>query len=416
MKTSSALWVIVLAALSARILFVWCFGIPPAILDAHEYDVMARNILAGRALDTLPAGEPELPIRVPVYGHFIAAIYKVFGTSQMAVVSAQILASTLLSALIFLVGQRYLRDRWAAFAGALLLALHLPSIVHCGVLYPDTLFALLVGVSFLTILRLLERQSALWAIIAGMILGIATLCKAAAQLVIVLVVFLILLTRGASIGRRVMLSAVALAGFMAIMAPWTIRNYVRYDAFIPTGTLFGFNFLTGNYKELAPFKGIAQPALSPEILRKSEGMNWIEKNNYFRSEGKRIFIENLSDLPRRAVLKTSVIFLDYPRLTLINNIAYDSVIGPRWARTIVWTSVLQNSVYVLLALAAVFSCRGASGRVALLTILLLLYFWAGYVLTRSLSRYSISLYPYLCLFSGCTLSRWFKYRRIRAER
>jgi len=213
-----------------------------------------------------------------------------------------------------------------------------------------------------------------------------------------------------------MLSAVALAGFMAIMAPWTIRNYVRYDAFIPTGTLFGFNFLTGNYKELAPFKGIAQPALSPEILRKSEGMNWIEKNNYFRSEGKRIFIENLSDLPRRAVLKTSVIFLDYPRLTLINNIAYDSVIGPRWARTIVWTSVLQNSVYVLLALAAVFSCRGASGRVALLTILLLLYFWAGYVLTRSLSRYSISLYPYLCLFSGCTLSRWFKYRRIRAER
>jgi len=146
--------------------------------------------------------------------------------------------------------------------------------------------------------------------------------------------------------------------------------------------------------------------LSPEMLKKVEKMNWIEKNDYFIREGKRVFVENLSDLPRRVLLNTVIIFVDYPRLSLINNIGYDSVIGPRRAQAIVWTSVLQNSLYLLLALGAVFSCRGASRRVVLLTVLLLLYFWAGYVLTRSLSRYSISLYPYVCIFSGCTLSRW----------
>jgi len=416
MRVSSALLVVILAALGLRILFILYFGIPPAVLDAHEYDVMAKNILAGRALDAPVAGEPELPIRVPVYGCFVAAIYGASATSQMAVVGAQILASTLLCALVFYLSWRYLRDTWAAFTGALLLALHLPSAVHCGVLYSDTLFALLLGVSFLVILRLLERLSIPWAVATGLILGLTTLCKAAAQMIIVLVILLIFLAKETPMRRKAALSAVALAGFLAVMAPWVIRNYVRHDAFVPTGTLFGFNFLTGNYEELVPPKGIVRPALSAEMLRKADGMNWIAKNRYFADEGKRIFIQNLPDLPRRAILKTAIIFIDYPRLSLINNIAYNAVIGPKWAITIVWAGVLQNSLYVLLALAAVFSCRGASGRIVLLTVFLLLYFWAGYVLTRSLSRYSISLYPYLCLFAGCTLSRRLGYwRQTRAS-
>jgi len=152
------------------------------------------------------------------------------------------------------------------------------------------------------------------------------------------------------------------------------------------------------------------------MLKNTEEMNWIEKNDYFIREGKRVFVENLSDLPRRVLLKTGIIFVDYPMLSLINNIGYYSVIGPRRAQAIVWTSVFQNSLYVLLALGAVFSCRGACRRVVLLTMLLLLYFWAGYVVTRSLSRYSISLYPYVCIFSGWTLSRWLGFSGGRAKR
>lgn len=406
MKTSWALLIVFLAGFTARMLFVWIFGIPPAILDGHEYDVMARNIIAGRALDTAPASEPDLPIRVPLYGFFVAAIYTIFGTSLMAVVVAQILASTILSLLVFHLGRRCFKNAWSAFAGALLLALHLPSVVHCGVLYPDTLFALLLCVSFLTILRLLETFNIPWAIVAGLMLGLTTLCKEAAQLFVVLVVILVFFAKAPSMRRRTALSAAVLAGFLAVMAPWTIRNCVRYHAFVPTGTLSGFNFLTGNYRELLPPGSVPKSLLPPDILKKSEEMNWIDKNDYFIREGKRVFIENLSDLPRRVLLKTGIIFVDYPRLSLTNNIGYDSVIGPRRAQAIVWAGVLQNSLYVLLALGAVFSCRGASRRVVLLAVLLLFYFWAGYVLTRSLSRYSISLYPLVCIFSGCTLSRW----------
>ncbi|MBN1592498.1 MAG: glycosyltransferase family 39 protein [Candidatus Coatesbacteria bacterium] len=410
-KPITAVILIFSVAVLARVAFVTFFGIPPAVLDASEYVNMARNIRDGNLLNASAPGEPELPIRVPLYGYFIAALYAIFGDSNKAVVAAHILLSASLSLIVFYLGRKYLNDSWAAFLGAMLLALHLPSAVHCGVLYPDTLFAFLIGVSVVIILQLLEKMNIGWALAAGAILGIATMCKSAAQMVVILVVGLLMFTR-VTFRRKLALSAVAVAAFLAVIAPWIIRNYIRFDAFIPTGTLFGFNFLTGADEELVPPEGIAKPALSPEVFEKAEKMGWIERNRYFFEEGKRVFIKNLSDLPRRALLKTGIIFIDYPRLSLLDNIAYNVVIGPRRARAIVWTGVLQNLLYVIMAIAALVFCRRTGGGIVPLTLLFILYFWSGYVLTRSLSRYSIPLYPFICLFAGCTLSRML--RRFRS--
>ena len=100
MKAKSGLLIVALVALLMRALFVLFFGVPPALLDAQEYKIMAENILAGQALDAPRVGEPDLPIRVPLYGYFIALVYRAFGVSEKAVVVVQILVSTLLSVLV----------------------------------------------------------------------------------------------------------------------------------------------------------------------------------------------------------------------------------------------------------------------------------------------------------------------------
>lgn len=414
MSTRAALLLIFLTSLLVRGLFVWVFGIPPVIMDGHEYDVMAKNILAGNPLDRQPPGEAEFPIRVPLYGYFVALVYRAFGAFPSAVVGVQIVLSTLLSALVFYLGLRYLGDRWAAFAAAMLLSLHLPSAIHCGVLYPDTLFALLVGISVVVILRLLERTTWLWALATGVILGIATLCKAAGQLMIALVVLLIFVATKLSLKRRASLAVVTIVGFVIVMSPWVIRNYVKYHAFIPTGTLFGLNFLTGNYRDFPPRDNIARPLLLPDVFEKSLSMNWVEKNKYLRAEGMRTFIQNLSDLPRRVFIKTLVVLIDYPRLTLLNNVGYYTIIRPGVSRVLVWAGVLQNSLYILLALGAILLCRSADKRLVMLAVLLVVYFLSGYVLTRALSRYGLVFYPYICLFGGCTLSKLRACRRFAA--
>jgi len=404
-NVKAAFWVVILASLVVRALFVLIFGMPPPILDAHEYDVMARNILAGRELDARPAGEPALPIRVPLYGYFVALVYWAFGAHPNAVVGVQIVLSTLLSALVFYLALRYCGDGWGAFAAAMLFAFHLPSAIHCGVLYPDTLFALLVGMSVVVTLRLLETATWPWALLTGSVLGLATLCKAAGQLMIALVVLLIFVGTKLSLKRRASLAVLAIVGFLVVMSPWVLRNYVKYNAFVPTGTLFGFNFMTGNYEELVPPEGVAKPALPPEMFKKAASMNWIEKDRYFTSQGVHIFVRNLSGLPRRALLKTGIILIDYPRLSLLNNIGYYTTIRPVLRPVIVWAGVVENSLYVLLALGAIVFCRSADRRLVMLVVLLMLYFLSGYILTRALSRYSLVLYPYICLFAGCVLSR-----------
>ncbi|MCD6328312.1 glycosyltransferase family 39 protein [bacterium] len=402
-KTWVAILIIVVAALLPRVLFIARFGFPTAQLDAHEYKVMAENILAGRDLNHTPDGLPDYPIRVPLYGILAAGIMRLCGNSEGPVVAAHIVISSLLCIFVFLLGVKFL-DPLGALIGAVLLAFHLPSIVHCGVLYADTFFALCLAFCFFSALRLSEDKTARWAALTGVSIGLTTLCKAAGQGLVIVAILLLVLVNRPPWRRLAALSGIMIGAFIIVMSPWVIRNYNRFGAFVPTGTLAGFNFLTGNYEMLVPPKGLLRPALPIDMLQKSLKMSWAERDAYFRDEGFRMFWRNLSDLPRRAFLKTGIIFIDYPRLSLLTNIAYDSMIGPRGVRVITWTGVAQNSLYVLLAVMALLLCRKAPRRLVVLTLILMLYFWTGYVLTRSLSRYSIPLYPYICLFAGCTLS------------
>lgn len=399
---------IIFLALGFRLLFIGFFGHPNIILDAREYEVMAENILAGRDLNTTPSDVPQFPVRVPVYGLFIAMIFGILGHSASRVIAAQTVVSAGLCALTYLIASRSLGNRRTAVIAGLLMAAHLPSWVHCGVLYPDTLFALLLGISVWGALQLVETLSWKWALGTGALVGFSTLCKAAGQGLVIVFVILLFILGKTHLRRKAGLGALLLAGFVVVMAPWIARNYVKFHAFVPTGTLAGFNFLTGNYRQLVPKENTVMAALPPDMLEKSLKMNWIDRDAYFRREGYKVFRQNISDLPRRAILKTGIIFVDYPRLSLMDNIGYNTVISPRRSKAITWAGVVQNSAYVLLALLAILLCRGARRRFVVLVVLLLLYFWAGYVLTRSLSRYSVPLYPYICILSACSLSKLFE--------
>lgn len=402
--------ILAIAALVPRIVFLALAGVPPAFLDAHEYKVMAENLLAGRDLNAASPGEPELPIRVPLYAIFVAAVFKLIGHSEKAVVAVQTLIASATILVLFLLARRYFCS-FVALAAPLLVALHLPSIVHCGVLYPDTLFALLVLVFVYVVLTLVDTPNRAKALAAGSLAGLSTLCKAAGQGLIIILIVAIASRRSLSRRHRAMLCALAFAAFATVMAPWVVRNLVRFGRFVPTGTLAGFNFLTGNYEELVPPKGVARPALPPGMLENASKMDWIDRDRYFFREGIRVFFRNLTSLPKRALIKTAILFIDYPRCSLIDNIAYDAVISQRTSRILVVAGAVQNSIYILLGLCGVFVCIRSNKNLTLLAGAVLLYFWAGYTLTRSLSRYSVTFYPLICLFSGCALGLLRKRKR-----
>jgi 4-amino-4-deoxy-L-arabinose transferase-like glycosyltransferase len=98
-----------------------------------------------------------------------------------------------------------------------------------GILFPEGLFALTIGLTLLAAYRLRDRPNAVSAVLLGVSITLATLTRGEA---IVLVAFLalplIVLMRALTWRKRVQLLLVACLATAATMAPWTIRNLTTF--------------------------------------------------------------------------------------------------------------------------------------------------------------------------------------------
>jgi 4-amino-4-deoxy-L-arabinose transferase-like glycosyltransferase len=219
---------IFLAALSLRLAFVLTVPLETlAVGDQADYAAMAENLVAGGGFAIHP-GIPT-PDRAPGYPVFVAAVYAVSGNSPRAALIAQSVLSALTCLLLFWILRETLEDENVARLGAGLLAFYPVLIVYCGRLLSETLFTFLVAASMLLLARHLRRGKPLEALLAGLVMGAATLVRPGALLMPWLVLGLMLLY-----GRS---RAVAWLGYAAVffltLVPWTMRNQ----------ELFGFRSL-----------------------------------------------------------------------------------------------------------------------------------------------------------------------------
>ncbi|MEQ1727852.1 MAG: hypothetical protein ABL982_05680 [Vicinamibacterales bacterium] len=147
--------------------------------DSTEYVTLASNLLDGHGftLSTRPPYEPDVR-RTPVYPAVLAAVFAVAGRSPRtgALANLAIWCATLV---VIALGLRRWGTRAAVWACAWL-AVDITSLVYHHLVLTETLFALLVsGVVSVLALRPRRRSTVL---LAGVLLGAATLCRPIAVL------------------------------------------------------------------------------------------------------------------------------------------------------------------------------------------------------------------------------------------
>lgn len=238
--------------LAATLRLGWLVIIPNAqVADAHWYYARALAIAAGQGYTVDGVATAFWPIGYPA---FLAALFALFGTSPWVGELANVVLALVAIVLAYALALRLFDRPAVARYTLLLLALYPTFIAHTSLLLSELLF---VPLMLLGVLLLLPQQLALpirllRLVVAGMVLGLATLTRPQAALIPVAVYAALVLQRRVA-GQRGAQSA-APAGSWAIvylslalvLLPWTARNRETFGGFVFVSTNGGFNLYVGN--------------------------------------------------------------------------------------------------------------------------------------------------------------------------
>ncbi|MBK6315979.1 MAG: glycosyltransferase family 39 protein [Blastocatellia bacterium] len=205
------------------------------LADGDDRVVFPSGLEAG---DTLVVGYP------PGYFVFLAAVYRVSGSSMEAALVAQCVIDALTCVVLVLLGEALFSLGVGTVAG-LLMAVSPQFAALSVVLKPDTLTVLPVLLALLLVVVAARRDDLRLWICAGLSLGLACWFRQNALLLapVIAAAGCLLASDGP---RRAVRGAVALtvATFVCVL-PLTVRNVALYGEAIPVTTGSGFALLSG---------------------------------------------------------------------------------------------------------------------------------------------------------------------------
>jgi hypothetical protein len=211
------------------------------------FDRQAQNILDGRA----PAFWIDDPSRTdaaiypPGYPLWLALIYSLSGTRSVAVVQSVQWVMDSLSVLL-IVGLGVTAYGWrVGFVTGMLAALS-PLLALSGVmpLADAPTSWMVVGGAWMLLLAA-KRESLLWALGAGLMVGASCWLRANALFLVVCWALVLFLVVRQSWKVRARLSGALVLGAVLMVTPLVIRNAVAFHAFMPTGLGAGTNLWEG---------------------------------------------------------------------------------------------------------------------------------------------------------------------------
>jgi 4-amino-4-deoxy-L-arabinose transferase-like glycosyltransferase len=227
-KTSLAVF---LVALLLRVGFVlWAPGEPTG--DGFFYHVHAVDLAEGNGyvnVDRSPANT-----WMPGWPAFVAALYWVVGPEPRALMLVNALLGALTAVLLMRFGQGLLGARIGTLAGGLY-AVWPGLIYYSATLFNETLFSFLLIVLLNLAQEATRRDRGRPALFAatGLVLGLCALVKAEPLVLAAgLAAYFWVVRR--SVGGFLREAALCLGLAVLVVVPWTIRNWVVFDRFIPT--------------------------------------------------------------------------------------------------------------------------------------------------------------------------------------
>jgi 4-amino-4-deoxy-L-arabinose transferase-like glycosyltransferase len=243
-NTHGWLIVILVAGLVMRVAIAFFLANHDLTSDEPEYMGAALTLAQGRGFSFFDSA-PWL--RPPLYIMFLALPIKLWGLQTAPIVVTQILISESTIGLLYLIGRRLFNHRVGLFTAAAC-ALYLPLSVFAGLMLSETLFLALFASGVLLLFKVSDgNRPVLWAAWAGLALSLAGQTRGLlVAFVPVAAVWIFFSLRDRVAGLKA--AGVFMAVFVALLLPWTARNFVAYHAIIPSETTGAVNLWLGAHE------------------------------------------------------------------------------------------------------------------------------------------------------------------------
>ncbi len=154
----------------------------------------------------------------------------------------------------------------AALLSAGIAAVYPPLILVGTSLMTEPLFiALLLGAVLAALEHRGSRRRWRWVVASGLLAGLAALSRGNGVAIVVPLCFLVWTGRPRWSWRSLSAPAALLAATAAMLAPWTVRNYLQFHTFVPITTQSGFA-LAGTYNSYAAHRTDYPALWIPPVL------------------------------------------------------------------------------------------------------------------------------------------------------
>lgn len=236
---------ILLLATGLRLGEAWDGRAP--VYDAQGYAAIAANLERGEGFTLGPQATQPASNYSPGAPLFAAGLYKLSGGAHERFARVVLaLIGSLAVLFTYLIGRR-LSGPFAGLVGAGMVAIYPALLEYQGMLMGEPLAATLLSGAVLAVLWA-DRPGARRWLVPGLLFGALALVRPEYLAIALLVAGVVLVRRGRDGWQGCGVQAlVLLLGVVVVVAPWTVRNAVALDRFVPVSTGGGQVLFAGSY-------------------------------------------------------------------------------------------------------------------------------------------------------------------------
>jgi 4-amino-4-deoxy-L-arabinose transferase-like glycosyltransferase len=312
-------------------------------------------------------------------------------------VRVEVVLGTLLVVAIYLLGRAWFGPKIGLLAG-IVAALEPTLVAYSHYLWSETLCALLLAAALLGVVLAARGGSRIAAIAAGLSFGLATLTREVAlPVAAVCACWLAWKARPGEKRLAVANGAILLAATVAVVLPWTIRNYRLFHRFVPVSTIGWMAIAEGNTLDAEHW--FREPpkvaALRAEV---AQGKDEIERDAIARRWAlDRIGAEQPSWVFEKLLRNTALLLSPDSNLLLkLREGAYGSV-APARIRCLEAASLL---IFIATLGLACLGLAGASPDARALALSIFAIVLALHVVSNAVSRFRVPWMPLLIVLAS----------------
>lgn len=380
-----SLLIIFISALIVRLFLILL--LPQEAPDTKRYEEVALSLISGGGFSTAQ-GEPAIQDG-PIYSLFLAAIFSLFGHSLLAVRFIQGVVDSFTCLIIYLIALQMNQGKRVAILASAIAAIYPELVASCAFVLTETLFTFLLSVSIFLLLRAMSKESKVWIIISGLCFGIAALCRATAFFIPPFLLFSFLFFPNRK--RNVSLIAILTIATALTVAPWTIRNSLVFDRFLPVSIGLGGNLWIGSY---LPWNGDYN---YKDLSDKKE----IEAELHLIDADQRLKEEAIRNIKGNPFGYLTLCVKKFGRFWLLVPGSKEVLKGKSLIKGLLYT--IHFLTLFLFMLGLIFLSRNWTVP-ALSPLLMIFYFTFIHVILFAIPRYRIPITPFILVFAAAGLN------------